>query len=259
MKTFEGFIESDAFFPILIILLIILIAVFVWIVISNKQEEKKKRLQKQLLIDESAEIKIIDNNHQRVELRSMEDIIDNNQEIEDDEPERNEIAIIQEVTSTNNSNINKQDDNNHENDEDNKLEDNENNDNGIEEIEEEKDSEEEFKKVEVENGDETNDDESIKVPGLFEEEVADIDNIDVHLNPEDNVEKGEVELPMVKEEPVETVEEEPVEKEMTEEEKAIEEAFALPDFDNIDDGDIEGEIIEAANKYIAEIMNKEEN
>lgn len=233
MKTFEGFIESDAFFPILIILLIILIAVFVWIVISNKKEEQKKRLQKQMLIDESAEIKIIDNNHQSVELRSMDDIINN--EIIEEEPTRNEIAIVQEVTSINANNYDEEE---------------------TKEIEPQE--EEEFKKVIVDEDEDTNQDESIKVPGLFKEEVADIDNIDVHLNKEESIEAEEIEIPTSKDEAEEVVEEitEPV---MTEEEKAIEAAFALPDFDNIDDDDIEGEIIEAANKYIAEIMNKEDN
>ena len=63
---------------------------------------------------------------------------------------------------------------------------------------------------------------------------------------------------MAKENSEEEVEE-VVEPEMTEEEKEIEAAFALPDFDDISDEDLEGEIIEAANKYIAEIMNKEDN
>lgn len=253
MKTFEGFIESDAFFPILIILLIILIAVFVWIVIANKQEEKKKRAQRQLLIDESAEIKIIDNNHQKIELKDVNDFNDN---LDDEEPERNEIAIIQEIASADHDNNKNKDnkDNKQKNDNRNKEKENKKDDNRENE---EFAKDKEFKKVDV-STDNENEDGSIKVPGLFTEEVADIENIDVHLNPEEN-EKVELELPMIKEEVEEPVEE-VIKTEMTEEEKAIENAFALPDFDTItDEGDIEGEIIEAANKYIAEIMSKEED
>lgn len=252
MKTFESFIENDAFFPILIILLIILIAVFIWIVISNKQEEQKKRAQRQLLIDESAEIKILDNNHRKVELKDMEDIAD---DIEEEEPERNEIAIVQEVSSVKHDNNKNKNKNEHKHDEDQN-----NNDNEKDDIKDEYREDEEFKKVDVQN-EKNNQDNSIKVPGLFKEEVADIENIDVHLNPENEIE--EVELPMVKdelEEKAEEIVEEEVKPEMTEEEKAIEDAFALPDLDNIfDEKNIEGEIIEAANQYIAEIMKKEDN
>ncbi len=251
MKTFEGFIESDAFFPILIILLILLVSVFVWIVITNKKEERMKREKRLRIIDESAEIKIIDNNHRNVELKSIEDTVLN--DFEDDEPERNEIAIVE--VSSNSSNQDKKNNRN-----DNSKKNNKHNKNYKKEDEHKQDENQrdnEFKKVAVETGEEK-DDEAIKVPGLFAEEVADIDNVEVHLNPEDNLPKPEVELPMPKEvEEEEPKVEEPV---MTEEEKAIEAAFALPDFENIlDDDKIEDEIIEAANKYIAEIMNKEDD
>lgn len=239
MKSFEGFIESDAFFPILIILLIILIAVFVWIVITNKKEEQMKREKRLRLIDESAEIKIIDNNHRKVELRSVEESVNNLEDV-DDEPERNEIAIVEVSPRKDNIETNKQQ-------EEVKQENKDSN---------QDDEDKEFKKVAVDTEEEI--DESIKVPGLFKEEVADIDKVEVHLNPEDNRPQPEVELPMVKEESEEEIiEEEPV---MSEEDKALEAAFAIPDFDDIQDDDkIEDEIIEAANKYIAEIMSKEDN
>lgn len=37
MNSFEDFILSDAFFPVLVVLLILLVVVFIWIVISNKK------------------------------------------------------------------------------------------------------------------------------------------------------------------------------------------------------------------------------
>lgn len=222
MKTFESFIESDAFFAMLIILLILLIAVFVWIVMANKKEAQKQREKRQIMIDESAEIKIIDKNHQRIELKTMDDVTNS---IEDEEPERDEIAIVQEVAPINHEkNIT------------------------YSEINEEDYLDDEFKKFDDPVNYQISDD-SIKVPNLFIDE-SDSENNDISSN-----EKSDVELPMVKEQ----VEEEETH-EMTEEEKAIEEAFAIPDFDNLlEDEDIEDEIIKAANDYIAEIMKKEDD
>ena len=42
MRTFENFIESEAFFPVLILLLVLLVCVFMWIMMSNKKEIKKR-------------------------------------------------------------------------------------------------------------------------------------------------------------------------------------------------------------------------
>lgn len=223
MKTFESFIESDAFFAMLIILLILLIAVFVWIVMANKKEAQKQREKRQIMIDESAEIKIIDKNHQRIELKTMDDVTNS---IEDEEPERDEIAIVQEVAPINHEkNIT------------------------YSEINEEDYLDDEFKKFDDPVNYQITDD-SIKVPNLFIDE-SDSENNDISSN-----EKSDVELPMVKEQ----VEEDEEPQEMTEEEKAIEEAFAIPDFDNLlEDEDIEDEIIKAANDYIAEIMKKEDD
>ena len=41
MKTFELFIESEAFFPVLILLLIALVGVFMWIIMSDKREIRR--------------------------------------------------------------------------------------------------------------------------------------------------------------------------------------------------------------------------
>ena len=50
MRTFENFIESEAFFPVLILLLVLLVCVFMWIMMSNKKEIKKRRDKKKINI-----------------------------------------------------------------------------------------------------------------------------------------------------------------------------------------------------------------
>lgn len=58
MEAFSKFIESEAFFPVLILLLVMLLAVFVWVLLSGKSDERKRR-NKNRVVDESAEIKIV--------------------------------------------------------------------------------------------------------------------------------------------------------------------------------------------------------
>lgn len=97
MKTFETFIESEAFFPVLILLLVMLVSVFMWIVLSNKKEEQKRREKKRIKIDENAEIKIVFDGleHDDVKMQKTK------REQTDDEPERTEIAIVEEVATPN--------------------------------------------------------------------------------------------------------------------------------------------------------------
>ena len=90
MRTFENFIESEAFFPVLILLLVLLVCVFMWIMMSNKKEIKKRRDKKKIKIDENAEIKIVSDGNEKVRVRKTQK---NNI---DDEPERTEIAIVEE-------------------------------------------------------------------------------------------------------------------------------------------------------------------
>lgn len=93
MKTFENFIESEAFFPVLILLLVMLVCVFMWIILSNKKEEQKRRSKKNIKIDEDAEIKIVSDGNDDLRVRRIPA-----GELDDvDEPERSEIAIIEEV------------------------------------------------------------------------------------------------------------------------------------------------------------------
>lgn len=90
MKAFESFIESDAFFPVLIVLLILLVAVFLWAILSSKKEAKERKLRKQnLQLDESAEIKFIEDQNAP---RSTEE----KEKEEVEEVETNEIRIIEE-------------------------------------------------------------------------------------------------------------------------------------------------------------------
>lgn len=89
MKAFEKFIESDAFFPVLIVLLILLVLVFVWAILSSKKEAKERQLRKQnIKVDENAEIKIIKEGNEI-----------NQEEVQPSEPEEvetNEIKIVEE-------------------------------------------------------------------------------------------------------------------------------------------------------------------
>ncbi len=89
MKTFENFIESEAFFPVLILLLVMLIGVFIWIMLSNKKIEKQRREKKHnIKIDENSEIKIVADSPGQKRPVIIE---------EEEEPARTEIAIVEEV------------------------------------------------------------------------------------------------------------------------------------------------------------------
>lgn len=94
MDAFAKFIESDAFFPILILLLVLFIGVFIWIIVSNKKEEKMRRLKRQnIIIDESAQIKIISKDgFNNQELKEIKD------KIEYEENTSDEIKIIEEFS-----------------------------------------------------------------------------------------------------------------------------------------------------------------
>ena len=94
MRTFEIFIESEAFFPVLILLLVLLVCVFMWIILSNKNENQKRRDKKKIKIDENAEIKIVSDGNEEVRVKK-----EKREEIKE-EPERTEIAIIEEVKNT---------------------------------------------------------------------------------------------------------------------------------------------------------------
>lgn len=93
MKTFETFIESEAFFPVLILLLVLLVCVFMWIVMSNKNDKRKRREKKNIKIDENAKIKIVSNGDEEVRVKKTK------KQTNDEEPGRNEIAIVEEVKS----------------------------------------------------------------------------------------------------------------------------------------------------------------
>lgn len=60
MGTFAEFIESDAFFPVLILLLMLLMFTFVSILMSGRTKEKKKMQErKKIQLDESAQIQLV--------------------------------------------------------------------------------------------------------------------------------------------------------------------------------------------------------
>lgn len=96
MKTFETFIESEAFFPVLILLLVMLVGVFMWIILANKKEAQKRREKKHVKIDENAEIKIVSDGYESVRIKKVK------KDKFEDEPERTEIAIVEEVAGSNN-------------------------------------------------------------------------------------------------------------------------------------------------------------
>lgn len=92
MKAFESFIESDAFFPILVLLLVMLVLVFVWIILSNRQAIIKKSEKRHVAIDENAKIKIVSDSPSKEQTLP---------EVEEREPS-NEISIVEEVKVTDN-------------------------------------------------------------------------------------------------------------------------------------------------------------
>lgn len=92
MKAFESFIESDAFFPILVLLLVMLVIVFIWIILSNRHAMIKQNEKRYVAIDENAKIKIVSDSP------SKEQTIP---EVEEREPS-NEISIVEEIKVTEN-------------------------------------------------------------------------------------------------------------------------------------------------------------
>ena len=95
MNSFEKFINSSAFFPVLILLLVALIGALVWVIVSGKNSDKKNRqLRKNKEIDETMQIKIISQNGEERELnheRTEEDLIEENTS--------NEIKMVVELNS----------------------------------------------------------------------------------------------------------------------------------------------------------------
>ena len=89
MKAFETFIESDAFFPVLVLLLVALVIVFMWIILSNKNEVQKRRAKRNIKIDETAKIKIVSDHPAKKTPKKMDEEIE--------KPSRKEIAIVEEV------------------------------------------------------------------------------------------------------------------------------------------------------------------
>lgn len=94
MGTFTSFIESEAFFPVLIVLLVALVGVFIWIIVSNSKEAKKELDgKKNIVIDESAELKIIpDPSKQNANLGEVKEL-----SVIEEEPS-DEIKIIEEFS-----------------------------------------------------------------------------------------------------------------------------------------------------------------
>lgn len=96
MGTFANFIESDAFFPVLILLLLLLMFTFVSILLSGKKQNKK-RLQdrKKVVIDEDAQIQLIQHEgHQKQSENVDEKELSNEEEIGN-----SEIGLVTEVMS----------------------------------------------------------------------------------------------------------------------------------------------------------------
>lgn len=83
MGTFEKFIESDAFFPMLCVVLIILVGVFVAVLVSGIINEKKAKEEKRSRLDETAVLRII-----------REDGAPVKEEVEEDLSYTTEVSII---------------------------------------------------------------------------------------------------------------------------------------------------------------------
>lgn len=78
MGAFASFIESEAFFPILILLLMILMFTFVSILMSGKTKEKKRiQERKKIKLDENAQIQLVQDgeiNYNKKEIKEEKEI-----------------------------------------------------------------------------------------------------------------------------------------------------------------------------------------
>ena len=252
MRTFENFIESEAFFPVLILLLVLLVCVFMWIMMSNKKEIKKRRDKKKIKIDENAEIKIVSDGNEKVRVRKTQK---NNI---DDEPERTEIAIVEEVKGVSpayNFKINEKKETIYDIDLPNFNEGRFNTNNDQEEIDHKN----------IDYGDLS----VPPVPDIFKDDKYETAEVQVSID-NDNSKYKDMNLEIKDESEVEkafnsqpsndTNINEDIKYDMPNEyigEKT--EVFDFPDFDKEDifsSGDIETEIINAAEDYIKNIMSK---
>lgn len=94
MGAFEKFVESEAFFPVLLLLLVMLLAVFIWVLVSGKRDEKKRRaLKSNVVVDEDAQVKIIQTeDNKEVEMPAIVKEVEQVQEM----VESKEVQLIQE-------------------------------------------------------------------------------------------------------------------------------------------------------------------
>lgn len=218
MKTFELFIESEAFFPVLILLLIALVGVFMWIIMSDKREIRRLREKKNIKIDENAKIKFVSDTEApapKVE-----------QEEKKEEPPTTEVSIVEEVNVDNDYFKNYIDDN--------KKDFTDNANKPVEEI-----------SVNNHQVTEEVNKEVLDIPSPKEEKSVEENTNAFNKVPDDNREVNEN---IQVEEPHEYKAEKT-------------EVFDFPNFNEEDifsSGDIEEEIIDAANNYIKDIMSKKQ-
>lgn len=94
MGAFEKFVESEAFFPVLLLLLVMLLAVFIWVLVSGKRDEKKRRaIKSNVVVDEAAQVKIIQTeDNKEVEIPAIVKEVEQAQE----PVESKEVQLIQE-------------------------------------------------------------------------------------------------------------------------------------------------------------------
>ncbi len=91
MGTFAEFIESDAFFPVLILLLLILMFTFVSILMSGKNKAKREMQErKKIQIDENAQVQLVQ--HGVITDFKTEAVNDDEEEIGS-----NEVGLVKEV------------------------------------------------------------------------------------------------------------------------------------------------------------------
>lgn len=92
MSSFEKFVNSNAFFPILVLLLVALVGALVWVIVSGKNAEKKKReRRKNIQIDQNSEIKVYSESGEEQEL------VEKREELE--EAPSNEIKMVVELNN----------------------------------------------------------------------------------------------------------------------------------------------------------------
>lgn len=269
MGTFAEFIESDAFFPVLILLLMLLMFTFVSILMSGRTKEKKKiKERKKIQIDENAQIQLV----QHGTNKGFKSTVTEDDEVE--ETGSTEVGLVKEVEAVDLSEVE-------------------------EEIDEMRVTIEENpdKEIEIPSNnrpiEDMNDEYVVQHQDALNEELNDSEFVKVDLTepietssdvgeeitvPKSKIEDESNEIPVLAEEKTKVSEEDDAFEMNANEDHSINEVIDskppkeyngdkteildFPDFDFVDDEKtqkIETQIINQANKYIESVMESREN